>query len=491
MSRSLYATLWQCFGRAEDVTRRRWLQAALAVPAGYLLSDGASAAVAGRKPGKRVAVIGAGFAGLAAGFELASAGYDVTVLEARDRVGGRVITFGDLVEGGAVEGGGELTGPNQPTWRNYGKKFGLEFDDLTKLPAGEAPLVLGGKRLSRKEAKQLWVELEKAKRLLNADAARVDAFEPWKSPRAAALDRRSLGDWIAALESSPRCKLAVAVDFMTINGVLPAWQSYLGVLATVKGGGLDKYWTETDTWRCVGGNQQLAKKLAAALGGKRVRLNTPVSAVSVGKRSVRLTLAEGKSVEADDAILAVPPSTWGRIAFDPPLPATLRPQMASNTKFLAVVKSRFWEKEGLSGRSLSDGPVGMTWEGMSRGARDSPCPLTVFSGGTAADTCRGWAAEERGRNYLEELERSFPGIGKHFQRGRFMDWFNDPWAKGSYAFPAPGEVTTVGPTLQRGLGSLHFAGEHTCYAFIGYMEGALQSGVTVARRLARRDGLAK
>ena len=64
-------------------------------------------------------------------------------------------------------------------------------------------------------------------------------------------------------------------------------------------------------------------------------------------------------------------------------------------------------------------------------------------------------------------------------------------ARAGYSFPAPGEVTTVGPLLHKGLGRLHFAGEHTCYAFFGYMEGALQSGVSLARKLARRDGLHK
>jgi monoamine oxidase len=72
-----------------------------------------------------------------------------------------------------------------------------------------------------------------------------------------------------------------------------------------------------------------------------------------------------------------------------------------------------------------------------------------------------------------------------FERARFMDWPSDPWVKGSYSFPAPGEVTTLGPQLQQPLARRVFlAGEHTCYAFVGYMEGALQSGARAARRIA-------
>jgi monoamine oxidase len=70
-----------------------------------------------------------------------------------------------------------------------------------------------------------------------------------------------------------------------------------------------------------------------------------------------------------------------------------------------------------------------------------------------------------------------------------LDWPGDPSSRASYSCPSPGQVTTLGPILHSGLGHLHFASEHTSYAFAGYMEGALRSGVEVARRLAVRDGV--
>ena len=91
--------------------------------------------------------------------------------------------------------------------------------------------------------------------------------------------------------------------------------------------------------------------------------------------------------------------------------------------------------------------------------------------------------------FRQQHQRSH--IRSQFERGRFMDWPSDPWTKGSYSVPAPGEVTTIGPLLHKGCGRLHFAGEHTCYAFVGYMEGALNSGIAVAKRLAVRDGILK
>jgi monoamine oxidase len=115
----------------------------------------------------------------------------------------------------------------------------------------------------------------------------------------------------------------------------------------------------------------------------------------------------------------------------------------------------------------------------------------AFSGGPDADTCRAWPAALRVENYLKELSKVYKGVRASFVRGQFMDWPSDIWVRASYSFPAPGQVTAFGPLLWNATGRVRFAGEHTSYAFPGYMEGALHSGVMVARSLAERDGVAK
>ena len=120
--------------------------------------------------GRRVVVIGAGFAGLACAYELESAGYKVTVLEARNRVGGRVLSFSDVVTGRNVEGGGELIGSNHPTWVAYAKRFGFTFLDVTESEDLAFPVILGGKRLTEKESEALYEEMEAAYKLMIADA---------------------------------------------------------------------------------------------------------------------------------------------------------------------------------------------------------------------------------------------------------------------------------------------------------------------------------
>lgn len=481
---NLYAVLRKRYGPRGGLTRREMLQITLAGAAGWLLSDGISAQ-GGR--GRRLLIVGGGFAGLAAAHELAAAGYDVRVFEARNRVGGRVISFHDLAEGKTVEGGAELIGTNHPTWLSYQRQFKLELLDVTE-ESGDAPIVLEGRALSSKDAEALYDEIDRAHAALNTIAAPINADEPWLSPDAAKIDRDTVAAWIDAQPVSPRARRAMHGEFAADNGVDTAWQSHLANLTQIKGGGLEHYWTDTEVYRCRGGNQQLAGKLAASLPADRLRLRTPVKKIATTDRGASITLADGSIVEGDEVVLAVPPSVWPSIAFDPPLPASLRPQMGSNVKFLAVLKSRFWRRAGLAPTMLSDGPVQLTWEATD----NQPGPgavLTVFSGGSAAETCRSWRPAERANAYLRTLEVAYRDIAREFVKARFMDWPGDAWTRASYAFPAPGQVTALGPTLREGLGRLHFAGEHANFAFIGYMEGALGSGVALARRLAARDGL--
>src|ERR671913_257764 len=260
---NIYRNLNYRYGKPTGLTRREMLQRSFAAGAALLISERVRGPLlAGAR---RVVVIGAGFSGLAAAYELQRAGYEVTVVEARNRVGGRVLSFSDLVPGKNVEGGGELIGSNHPTWMGYGKQFKLSFLDVGEEDA-EFPIVLNGKRLSADESEKLWEEMEAAFAPLLVDAANIDADRPWTAANAAELDKRTLGSWIEGLSVSPLCRSGIDAMMTADNGVVTDWQSYLGNLAMWKGGGLEKYWTDSEVYRCKGGNQQLATKLVAGIG---------------------------------------------------------------------------------------------------------------------------------------------------------------------------------------------------------------------------------
>ena len=278
---------------------------------------------------------------------------------------------------------------------------------------------------------------------------------------------------------------------MADNGVVTANQSYLANLAMIQGGGGGKgYWLDSETHRCGGGNQQLARKLAAEIGTAKVITRMPVPTIAVTENNARVTLADGKVLEADHVLLTAPPSTWNRITIEPRLPVTLTPQMATNVKCLIALKGRFWQRAELGPEMLNDGPVSLTWDGTD-GQPGGAAAMVAFSGGNPADQTREWASQSRGEQYMAELEKVYRGIRPNFVKYRYMDWPSDPWSKASYSFPAPGQIVQQGPTLRQGIGRLHFAGEYTSHAFMGFMEGALESGAAAAARITQRDGVAK
>jgi monoamine oxidase len=283
------------------------------------------------------------------------------------------------------------------------------------------------------------------------------------------------------IKMSRLCRLGFLEQLQADNGVAATKQSWLGNLAMIKGGGLKRFWTDTETHHCIGGNQKLAFEFRKRLG--RVIVRAKVKSIRILGNRVEVRVRRLKRFEADDVVLAVPPTMWKSITFDPPLPAAYSVQFGKNVKFLLNVRKGSWRPEGPN--MSSDGPVDLTWDGTD-GQIGKRAGMVAFSGGADAMTCRRWS---KGR-YLKELRPIYPGFAKKTGKGRLIDWPTNKWTLGSYSFPRPGEVMRVGPLLRSGFKEhLHFAGEHTCYAFTGYMEAALQSGIRVAKQLAQRDGV--
>ncbi|XZE46822.1 flavin monoamine oxidase family protein [Pirellulaceae bacterium SH467] len=490
MKRLFFSSKRIAEARSESkLSRRELLKLGFASCTGLLSSQSSPLAHSkGMASKPTVLVVGAGFSGLACAYELASAGYSVKVFEARRRVGGRVLSLKNLIPGKNVEGGGELLGSNHPHILAYAAKFGFEFLDIKEEDA-PSPMILGGRKLLEEEARRLEEECDSVFTKMTDEARTIDAEEPWKSIDAAKIDRRTTADWIADLSVSDLAKRLLTSQFTSDNGVAASRQSHLCNLAQVKGGGLERYWTDTELYRLDGGNQSYALRLATELGDQRIRLDCPVREIQIHEHHVAVVDAAGEMHEADDVVLATPPSTWSSIRFTPELPGALLPQMGANVKLLSVVREPFWRAAGVSPDGTSDGEVGQTWHGTDGQNETGSVALIAFSGGPAAEAIHRRAVAERQPSYARELEMLIPGYSPCFEKGQFMDWIADPWTRAGYSFPAPGEITTLGPVLHQGIGRLHFAGEHCCYQFVGYMEGALHSGASLAKRIAKRDGV--
>lgn len=479
MPRSLFARLAFRFGdRDALIARRDFLKAgALAAAA---MAGCASPRRGGRGSGSRVIVIGGGFAGLACAYELMQRGASPTVLEARKRVGGRVLSFSDVVPGRNVEGGGEFIGANHPSWLGYAERFGLEMLEATEEEL-EFPVVLGGRELSAAEAEELYLELEGLFAPVNEEARGIDATRPWMAANASELDLTPVSAVLERLRASAPAKAAARVLVEADGAVAAERQSYLGFLAMVKGGGVEDFWTQSESYRCKGGNQRLAVGLARALG-ERVRLETPVRSIDTGGSVAKVVTAAGDVFEGDAVVLAIPPSLWRDVAITPPLPEWLTPQTGVAVKNLVALSGPAWRASGRAPDALTDGDISMTWNGTD-GQEGGGAALVCFSGGPAAVGLRQRSAAERQAFYGDALARLYPGIRDSIRSMRFMDWPGDPLTQVGYSFPTPGEVTAMGPTLAAGVGNLRFAGEHCSPAFVGYMEGALTSGRAAARGL--------
>ena len=326
----------------------------------------------------------------------------------------------------------------------------------------------------------------------------VDPFQPWININAPRLDQESLAQWISRAKCSALCKTGLREMLETDNGVEAEQQSMLGIMAMVKGGGLDRFWTDTETYRCAGGNDQLAEKFCECLNrkGKMVIQETAVREIVRRDEKVVVTIErKGKRKQlppVDEVILAIPPSVWGTITFKEPALARMvkhAPRMGSNVKFLMRFSQRFWEDFASSPNLTEEGPLDLTWE-TTETEKGPDFAMVGFSGAADASKLSKLAPKRVLKACVQELEIPYPGIGGRIKDSRLMNWPKDDWTKASYYFPRPGEVTRWGPLWQAGYGGwLHFAGEHTAYAFMGYMEGALSSGFRLARRIAVRDGL--
>jgi monoamine oxidase len=433
--------------------------------------------------GMRIAVVGAGLAGLACADTLTRGGAEVVVFEASRGPGGRVLTDRRFIPGRSVELGAEFIGENHPTWIAYADRFGIALEPAIEYD-GETPVVLGGRLIRGEAADSLYAEFDAVAAHLIEMARPVDPVRPWISPGAARLDRMTYADYLGGSTLSADARQLLGTLSEADNGVPPQRQSMLAYLAMIAGGGFRDYFEISETHRAQGGNDALASALAQSMD-QRVRYGTAVLGIHRTAAHAVVHTSDGRTTEADAVVVAVPPSVWHKIAFDYPLNGRV-PQMGKNVKLITKVRSPVWEADGLAPEAVSDGLVHLTWVSAD-GGPGKPGSMTLFSGGRSAEQLRGLNPKVRTMRAIGSLRAVYPQLDRVVTHDRFIDWPGMSNALASYSFPAPGEVTRYGPTLVDGLNDgrspLRLAGEHTSYGFIGYMEGALQSGVRVAESL--------
>jgi monoamine oxidase len=406
----------------------------------------------------RVCVIGAGFAGLTAAAALADGGLEPLVLEARDRVGGRVHSR-RLDNGAVVELGAEFVEDDQETLLATARRLGLAMAPTGMAYGDREPR--GG--LGTDRAAVL------------AEAARLPGLLADR-PGPATLGR-SVAEVLAELPLDPGAGEAIAAR-LQVSAAQPAERLSAAAL-----GHAGSSFSTRESLRVAGGNQQLALRLAERLGGA-VHLGAPVQAVTWSERGVRVATA-GAELGAEACVVAVPASVIGRIRFDPPLPTwkaeALERVVYGHAAKLFVPLRRVPEPSAV----LSVPDHYWTWTARGAGGTVQPV-VSAFAGSAPAlaalEVSDGPAAWRRHLAVLRpdlDLDRDTV----------LSTWDDDPWVQAAYSTRTPSFRPDDPGLLARPVGPLHFAGEHTAGPWSGLMEGGLRSGHRAAAELlATRPG---
>lgn len=445
-----------------------------------LLSSPFGTGASERLRGQRVVVAGAGLAGLAAAAQLRAWGCVVTLLEARDRVGGRVWTVRDGFAGGQhAEAGADLIDEGQTTIRTLARELGLEVVPILRDGFASYREDDAGERCVRRGARS-WGEL--GRRLRNEIAAHRLAERRWEGPVARALARRSVAQWLDDVGAG-RGLRAMATS---LRGFYAADPEDLALLVLVDQLAQDD--VGDGLYRIAGGNDQLATGLARGL---EPRFGHVVRRVARDARGVRVAWEDAGGrrgeVDADFAVLAIPTTTLRDLVFEPALPerqatAIRALRYGPATKASVQFDDRFWRRDGRPSAAGSDMPHGAVWDANEQ----QPGPfgiLTLLAGGSASDALSQRIASAGADGLRDDLAwlgaREARVVGLHVAR-----WEHERWSGGAYAAFDAGFDPELRAWLRRPCERIVFAGEHTSERWQGYMNGALESGLRAAHEIA-------
>lgn len=486
---------------ARGHSRRRFLKtAAVATVAAPALR------AAKTDTGGKVAIVGAGLAGLTCAYRLRQAGVKATVFEAGQRLGGRCWTIrGDFAEGQIAEHGGELIDQGHTRARQLAQELGLPLDNLLAAePNGTEPFFhLDGGYYPYADAvddlKEIWQPLHRDL----SDASYPTLFDNY-TPRGRQLDQMSITDWInATVPGGTASRLGQLLDvaYVIEYGAECSRQSALNLLYLLgynSPGQFALFGASNEKYHVRGGNDQIVSRLADSVGAQ-VRTGAALVAVrALPAGGIRLTIQEGaRATEADfDRVVFALPFSILRSSVDLSaagfstlkLTAIRELAMGSNSKLNVQFASRPWIALGNNGETYSDLGYQLTWE-VTRGQAGAGGILVNYTGGAAADAFATGTPTTLARRFLTQSAPVLPGLRQAWNGRATVDcWAANPWTLGSYAYWQPGQYTRFAGIEGRPEGAAHFCGEHTSQDAQGYLEGAVETGERAAAEVVAALG---
>lgn len=473
----------------------------------------------------RIAVIGAGLAGLTCAYRLHRAGVPAAVFEASDRIGGRCWSDRTIVQGQVAEHGGELIDPSHVHLLGLAQELGLELEDRADAAGGAGGLATGRIYLDGRGVDRSQLELSEMAAALMRDAERVGdlAFDQ-AGPEAKAFDEMSVIDWLDAnVDGGSASTLGrivasvVAQNYGLAPGQLGApallldLAGFLTAAAQAVGGDEAETMAAASAIDVVdaivfalhvrGGNDLVPTALAGALPDGALEMESPLERIRRhpdGTYRLRIE-GLGEEVVADRVVLALPFPPLRRVDLDDAGLSDRKRRsiaelsMGSNTKLLlGLERPMSTIAPGIAWVTLEP-PTVTTWDSSLAQAGTGGI-ATVFTAEKlfAADTAHGVPSSAEVDRALALMESSIPGIGGAFAGRVWLDsWPDDPWTGGSYSGWGPGQMTRYWGSIGVAEGGIHFAGEHTSTVSQGYLDGAVESGERCAAEVLTALGLAR
>ena len=425
-----------------------------------------------------VLVVGAGLAGLAAARDLEAGGAGVTVLEARDRVGGRVEQV-ELPDGRRVQLGGEVVGDAHTSYLGLVAELGLTLVPSYVDEPGKTTRLLDGRlpdALSVGESPSWYSDDDRASHedvegLLEKLVSSIDPADPWAHPDLHRLDRLSVGDFLREAGATPAVLRAMDLVHLSLSdGSIERQSMFAYARKQAVGGGTAAYdVTEWENQRVAEGSATVALTMAAALTD--VRLSTPVAQVSVGPTGCTVTTAAGELLRADAVVLAVPAGPARDLDItgvsDARLTSLRRQRHAWAAKFVAAYDRPFWRDRGQNALSESEGVLGSTWP-QEEGVLSALVPPERYAAFASGDP------ETSTREALEQVAAMFGDEALSPVGTWTRLWGTDPWTQGYVTQWHPGDVEAVGPLHGTHEPPFYVCGSDQWVA--GYMEGAVRTG---------------
>jgi monoamine oxidase len=430
----------------------------------------------------------------------------VVLLEARDRVGGRVLSH-PLRGGSYAELGGMFTGPTQNEIQALARELGVGL--FPAYNTGNNVFIGGdGRReefpsdspLGTAPADPLVApDIALAVAQLDQMATDFPVNAPWTSPNAEEWDRQTLDSWLRDNTSgNPEFMAVVSAATEAIFGCEPRELSLLYTVFYIAASGNEgNQGTFERNFNTAGGAQEkrfaggaalMPQRMAEQLGD-RIVLNAPVRRIDQASSGVTVHSDE-VVVNAQRAIVAIPPALAGRIFYEPALPA-LRDQLTQHMpqgslmKFEAVYPSPFWRDKGLTGQVVSElGPVKVTFDVTPEGG--TPGVMMGFIGGHEARVWEQRSAANRRAAVLDQFAHFFGDEARSPRETVEFNWSTEVWSRGCpVAVLAPGTLVDFGATLRKPVGRIHWAGTETSTYWNGYMDGAVRSGKRASGEVLR------